>query len=234
MAKRTILRKGSPGGALFLYCHFDRAMVESTLFARRDDTVVIERWGEGTATYRPLLESYGGFSAWVEAIAEEAEIEGFSRVCLVTWSAGSQVAKSVCQGEAWPDAILMMDGLYGDKPPGARPGDGKVNFDESLQAIARYALSAAQGERTMALVHSRIPTSYASSCECVEAVRCWVEDTLGEPLAPDESADATRLGKYERAVAREGLHVVGFPGTGPLEHVREGRLHAACRDLWVR
>lgn len=233
MQKRIIVQKGGPSGTLFLYCHFDRPMVAPILALGSEDTVVLERWGEGTAVYRPLLESYGGLSAWVKAIADSCEIEGFARVCLVTWSAGSQVAKSVCMSEEWPDAILMMDGLYGDKPLRSRPGDGKVNFDEPLQAIARYALSAAQGERTMALVHSRIPTSYASSRECVEAVRCWVEDTLGEPLAPDESADAALLGKYERAVAREGLHVIGFPGTGPQEHVREGRLHAVCRDLWL-
>jgi hypothetical protein len=233
MQKRTIVRKGSPGGALCLYCHFDRAMVEPLLPEGGDDAVVIERWGEGTATYAPLLESYGGYAAWVSAIASECEIEGFSRVCLVTWSAGSQVAKSVCLGDEWPEALLMMDGLYGDKPRGAHPGDGKVCFDESLQAVARYALAAAQGERTMALLCSRIPTSYASSRECCEAVRCWVEDTLGQPLVLDESADSALLGKPDQALTLGKLHVLGFPGTGPQEHVREGRLHEVCRRLWV-
>ena len=48
-----------------------------------------------------------------------------------------------------------------------------------------------------------------------------------------EGADPALLGAHDLALTLGKLHVLGFPGTGPQEHVREGRLHELCRRLWV-
>jgi hypothetical protein len=231
--RRTIVQKGEEGGALFIYCHIDPAKVAARVRGRVRGAVVVERWGEGTRTYRPLLETYGGFDAWVAALAAECEKDGFGHVCLTTWSAGSQVAKEVCKGSAYPDAIVMLDGLYGDKPPGSSSGDGRVILDEGLSAISKYALSAARGERIMGILHSQIPTPYASSRECAAAVRREVEEALGAPLPVDPTVDRASFGAFTEAVSVGGLHIVGFPGASGAEHAREGALYDTCWRLWL-
>jgi hypothetical protein len=230
---RTIVAPGEDGGDLYLGCHLEVARVKAQLAGQTRDAVVVERWGEGTHAYKPVVEGYGGFARWVADIAAACEKEAFGRVCLTTWSAGSQVAKEVCKGDDWPDALVMLDGLYGDKPDGAAAGDGQVVMDEGLEAIARYAVSAANGERTLAIVHSRIPTPYGSSFECAQAVRCCVERQLGEPLAPDPSASRAALGSFTGAWSAGGFHLVEFPGTTGAEHTREGALFRACWRLWL-
>src|SRR5690349_11175826 len=113
MQRRTILQKGTSDGGLHLLCH-----VDPHDFARLgrvpDDAVAVEHWGEGTSVYRPVCDHYGGLSPWVASIATECGLEGFARVTLTTFSAGSQVAKEVCKGDDLPDAIVMLDGLYAD------------------------------------------------------------------------------------------------------------------------
>src|SRR4051812_41370070 len=133
MGARTLVQRGSSGSNLYLFCHVDPSAVVASPVG---GTIAVERWGEGTRSYRPLLDSYGGFDSWVEGVAREASVESFGRVALVTFSAGSQVAKDVCRGSSLPDAIVMLDGLYGDKPGGSSPGDGAVVLDEGLDAIA--------------------------------------------------------------------------------------------------
>jgi hypothetical protein len=231
--RRTIIQKGEESSDLFIYCHMDPAKVAARVKGRVRGAVVVERWGEGTRTYRPLLDIYGGFAAWVTQLAVDCEKDGFDHVCLTTWSAGSQVAKEVCKGDAVPDAILMLDGLYGDKPPGSAPGDGAVILDEGLAAIARYATAAARGERIMGILHSQIPTSYASSRECAAAVRREVEEALGAPLPTDPTADRASLGVFTEAVSVGDLHIVGFPGKTGAEHTREGELYDTCWRLWL-
>jgi hypothetical protein len=227
MPKRTILQKGGPAAGLHLLCHVDpRAFAH--LGRVPDDAVAVERWGEGTRVYRPACDHYGGFASWVSAIATECDREGFSRVTLTTFSAGSQVAKEVCKGSDLPDAIVMLDGLYADKPRGARQDDGQVLFDEGLEAIAEYAIAAARGERTLAILHSRIVTSYASSGECARAIRGRVEEAMGAPLEPDPRALEEELGAFNSAVAMGGLHIVEFPGKDTAEHAREGQLYGAA------
>lgn len=85
MNRRTIVHRGEPGAGLFIYCHFDPAVVRAAVAGRRRDTVVVERWGEGTSTYRPLVESYGGYEAWVAELSSACKQgDGFPRVCLTT------------------------------------------------------------------------------------------------------------------------------------------------------
>lgn len=231
MQKQTILQKGGPD--LFVFCHPEPGMTAARARQVTSGAVVLERWGEGTRSYRPLVESYGGYEAWIAGIAAACEVPRFEHVTLITWSAGSQVAKDVCRGEAWPEAIVMLDGLYGDKPKGARLGDGKVILDEGLEAIASYGAAAARGERVMVITCSRIPTPYASSLECSRAVEQRVADEVGAPLADDGTADPKKLGAYARAVSAGDLHMVEFRGANGAEHFRQGQLHAAVWRLWL-
>lgn len=226
--KRTIVNEGEPGGCLQLLCHFRPNEVKARI-AGSADRVVVERWGEGTSTYKPLVSTYGGFASWVSQVTSEPP----ARVILMTFSAGSQVAKEVCKGEELPDAIVMLDGLYGDKPKGSKSNDGAVIMDEGLTAIGRYAVSAARGERTLVITCSTIVTPYASSRECARAIERVVVEELGEPLAEDTTPDLSKLGRVTRAVSQGGFHLIELPGATGAEHERQGALHQVCRKVFL-
>lgn len=243
MSKRTIIQPGTSDPAdLFLYVHIDPAYVRDEAGHATRDAVVTELWGPTTSAYGSLLDAYGGFRAWVQSIETKLS-KRFVRTCLTTWSAGSQVAKDVCRrAQLWdardvpvgfdhallPDAIVMLDGLYAPKPVGSKPGDGKVIFDPGLGAIAHYACLAAKGEKILVILHSRIPTAYGSSAECAAELRRYVEGHVGEPF---ETIEADDLGPFESAVRLRNLIVIGFPGTGAAEHVREAHLFD---EVWQR
>lgn len=245
MSTQTTVWRGQ-GSDLFVYVHIAASIIEKKVKETTDDSICVELWGNGTSAYKPLLPHYGSTKGWLRSIAKAAgrdPVSGpdFRKWCLTCWSAGGQVAKDVCvAGELLdpqpvPDAIVLLDAVYGSKPPGAKRGDGQVVWDTSLQALARYALSAARGERIMVLFHSRISTSYASSKECVEAIVRHVEAELGERLGPDPTASADMLDHhgFVEAIAYGNLHVVEFAGMGADEHIAEAHLYDEVWKLWI-
>ena len=228
-----IVRQGSAD--LATYCHYDPKTLAKSLGATTA-TVVVELRGAGTSSYAPLLVSYGGTAGWLDAIAKKAgRVDPWRRWCLTCWSAGGEVAKRVAAlGDGpRPDAMVLLDAVYGSKPPGSRSGDGRVVIDPGLRALAAYALAAARGETTMVLVHSRIATPYASSKECVEALLELVEAELGERLGPDVSLTPADLDgrPFAEALAHGNLHVLEYVGAGKAEHIAEAALFD---DVWRR
>lgn len=250
--KRTIVQRGeSTPRDLFAFVHLDPTFMGKTLkeTAATDDAVVCEVWGNGTSAYKPLLAAYGGsWRGYVSGI--EAKINTKIRNgCLTTWSAGSQYAKDVLlEARAdWsraPEAVIMLDGLYAGKPPGSKMGDGKVNPDEGLKAIAAFAKQAARGGKTLVLVHSDIPTEYASSKECCAWVVAEVENDLGLSLG---SVISTGVDKYDAALLQTSLdgrtiervqstgnfHVIGYRGRDAKEHIAEAHLFPHVWRLFV-
>jgi len=237
----TTIWKGKGGTDLFVYCHIAASIIEQKVKETTDDSVAVELWGNGTSAYKPLLPHYGGTAGWLGYIARAAGRAGgpgewFRNWCLTCWSAGGQVAKDVCvAGDDLPEAIVLLDAVYGSKPAGAKRGDGQVVWDASLQALGRYALAAARGERIMVLLHSRISTSYASSKECVEAIVRYVEAELGERLGPDPTASADVLDHHGfiEALAYGNLHVIEFAGMGADEHITEAHLYDEVWKRWI-
>lgn len=242
MSKQTIVQPGtSHPRDLFLFCHIAGDYIRDEAAHATRDAVIAELWGEGTSAYKPLLATYGGFRGWVKQVETKLST-AVRRVCLTTWSAGSQVAKDVCAGGMMfnastyagldyaklPDAIVMTDGLYAVKPEGSKPGDGQVVMDEGLTALAWYAVAAAKGERVMVLMHSAIPTPYASSAECCAAVRKFVEGKLGLPFEPIAFSEGVGL---RDAVQVGTLTILGFGGADGAEHVREAHLFD---EVWKR
>ena len=74
------------------------------------------------------------------------------------------------------------------KPPGSKPGDGKVAPEPGLTALAAYAAAAARGEGPICVIfHSNIYTDYASSKECAEAVQklCTLPLLAGSNISAD-------------------------------------------------
>lgn len=227
MGKPVIVQKGS-GKDLFAYFHIEPSYIRDQAKAATTDTVVAELWGLGTSSYKTALASYGGWKKYVAMIAKEAGTPAFQRTCLTTWSAGSQMIKSVCRAaEAdQPDAIVSLDGIYGTKPPGSRAGDGAILWDPEFEGIGRYALRAARGECIFVLLHSQIATPYGSSGEAADAIRAFVEREMGEEMHWDACLSPDDLDKHQfrEAYVLGNFHLVAFPGIDAKEHVREAHL----------
>lgn len=232
-SKRIIVQPGETTPCdLFLYAHVGADFIREEASHATRDAVVAEFWGQGTVAYKALMPAYGGFKGWVAGLETKLS-KKFRRVCLTTWSAGSQVAEDVCKGNDWPDALVMLDGLYAPKPEGSKPGDGKVVFDDGLKAVANFALAAARGERICVILHSNIQTPYASSGECAKAILTFVEGQLGEPLedVKETIGPKDKLGPMVSAKCLRNLTIIEYGGANGAEHVREAHLFD---EVWKR
>ncbi len=228
---QTIVQSGRVGGDLIVYAHIAPSLIARDVPASTLDTFVVELCGEGTSAYRHMIGA--GWEAYVAQIAERVG-HGFERTVLITWSAGSQVAKEAAMSEHPPDAIVMLDGLYANKPAGARPGDGLVSPDVGLLALVRYGTRAARGEGpTLVILHSAIPTPYASSSECAAFLRAEIEHAIGDSFG--EMARPSALASHPpHVVAQHGQCVIlSFDGANGAEHVAEAHLWDEVCALWV-
>lgn len=234
MSKQTILQRGD-GEDLFVYCHIGAAYIAQQAKTATTDTVVVELWGAGTSAYRSMIAGYGGWGKYCSDIAKAVGREKFAHECLTTWSAGSEVIKTVCRGTRLPDAIVSLDGIYGTKPVGSKAGDGNVLFDAGLEAIAKYALLAAKGERIFVLLHSAIATPYGSSGECAARIRRYVEEQMGQDMVEDSSVTPADLDKhqFDEALVLGNFHLIEFGGRTGSEHVREAHLFDEVWRKWI-
>lgn len=227
----TIVQSGKPCSDLIVYAHMNAAFVAERAKRLTDDAFVVELRGTGTSAYHGMVEP-PGWSGYVAALAQRIG-HSFKRTCLVTWSAGSQAAMEAATSADGPDVLVMMDGLYGPKPQGSKPGDGRVTWNGGLTAIAHLAARAASGEvtprgvpRTVVIFHSAIATEYASSSECAALVRQYVEDRLDAVMEPAERVSSELLDgrRFSNAVELGNFLLVSFPGRDAAEHVAEAHL----------
>lgn len=233
MEKQTVLQCGGLAPDLFIYIHIDGSYIKKRVSEITSDAVVTEYWGAGTSAYKPLLASYGGLSKWKSSIAEHCGHRSFSHTCLTMWSAGGQVAKDICKSDEWPDAMVLLDCIYGTKVPNAKPGDGQVLFDDGLEAIAKYALSAANGDHTLVVVYSNISTPYGSTKECCTAIRSWVEKKLGYELVKDSVIIFDKEHQTKNYWYYGNLHIIEFAGTDAKEHILDAHLYDEIWRKWI-
>lgn len=231
---QTVLNRGSVGGDLLVYFHIDPSLLQPMAASFADDALVVELAGNGTSAYRGLVVNSGGWSGYTSALMSKL-VHGVQRTAVVSWSAGSQAAAESVMGGATPDVLVMLDGLYAPKQAGSKPGDGRVQWTPELEAVAKYATRAARGEKTCVILHSRIPTPYASSKECAEAVQAAVEKVLGMKMQPAIDVTPTQLDGHTPAqtLVLGNLRILEFPGANGAEHITQAHLWDEVCKLWV-
>lgn len=238
--KTTILQNGGPCSDLLVYAHIDGSILKPIVPSVTNDAMVTLFAGAGTSAYRGAVAGVGGWRPFVASL-EKVVGHPVNRTLLISWSAGSQVALEACGSEDGPDTIVMLDGLYGGKPPGSKMGDGKVSPSPLLEAAVSFALKAARREKTprgvermLVIFHSRIATSYASSKECAEYVQARVEAEIGK-MQPASDVDAHLLDGhfFLDALALGNLRIVEFAGADAAEHIRQAHLWDEAARLWV-
>lgn len=246
--KTTVLQHGSSCSDLIVYAHIDGSILKPLIPAVTKDAFISLFAGAGTSAYKGAVASAGGWPAFVAQLSEPLGYKP-RRTALITWSAGSQVAMEACAGPEVPDAVVMLDGLYGGKPKGSKMGDGQVLPSPGLDAVTVCATAAArreknvhniegatfETERVFVIFHSQIPTPYASSKECAEYVQARVEEALGEKMERAVDVDASLLDGhfFVEAWALGNLRIVEFGGANAGEHIREAHLWDEAAKLWI-
>lgn len=246
--KTSILQHGACGSDLIVYAHIDGSILAPKVPTVTSDAFISLFAGAGTSAYKGAVSGAGG---WPGFVAQLSEPLGYKprRTALITWSAGSQVAMEACAGPEVPDAVVMLDGLYGGKPKGSKMGDGQVIPSPGLDAVTVCATAAArreknvhtidgatvETERVFVIFHSRIPTPYASSKECAEYVQNRVEEAVGEKMHRAIDVDSALLDGhfFVEAWALGNLRIVEFLGANAGEHIREAHLWDEAAKLWI-
>jgi hypothetical protein len=239
MPKQTII-PGGTGNDLFIYAHIDPSAIKDIVQKTTDDRVITELWGVGTSAYRPVLAGYGGWKKYVADIAERCGVTKFEHTCIVGWSAGGAFALEVLEaaGEIaseLPDAVVLLDAVYSSKPPGSRPGDGRVVWTPELAALEQFAIAAVNEEKILVITHSAIQTpTYASTGECINELIRRVQIATGRQLDTDAEAHQVMKNHPPLLARRAGnLRILSFVGATAVEHVAEAHLYDEVWRAWI-
>jgi hypothetical protein len=232
--KRVMLRDGRFD--LLVHFHGALAIQEKNVDeAELPAVVVTVNGGTGSSPYAQMVSQAGAFDAIVSH-ARRALVKArgrddveVGRIALSSWSAGGAAVRLLIDREPERfDAILVADGLFSTfaDPKTRSPAPGP------LAPFVRFARRASVGEALFVLTHTDIDTpDYPSTPECADAILA----ELGIPKGAPGSDTPPLGGEPTYAVDRGGLHVRGFSGKGPGDHVAqiEG-LDVAYRRLRAR
>jgi hypothetical protein len=185
----------------------------------------------GTGPYKEAFADPIHFGETLDELVRRVGAKHVRRLALVSWSAGYAAIALVLGNEhyyALTDTVVIIDGLHANLI-GGKPDE------RPLQIFERFARNAAEGEKTMVVVHSSIvPPNYASTtqmaallCASVPVERVEVERTNASGMVEWYHAD------------KGGLHVRGFRGDGPKDHMDQVHLlddliRAYVAPRWTR
>ena len=167
--------------------------------------------GWGNVQYKEGFSDPIRFGIILDDVMKRVGATHVRRLLLVSWSAGYAAMSLVLANAHYyslADTAIVLDGMhanYIDGRPDERP----------LENFERYARAAVAGDKTMVVVHSSIiPPGYASTtqmadllCASVGAQRIEEERRRGDGLVEWYHSDAG------------GLHVRGYRGVGPKDHL---------------
>jgi hypothetical protein len=191
---------------------------------------------EDPARFGAILSEVGGRVS--RAVGRRAYVR---RVALVAWSAGYGAVDRILSAKRYDrviDAVVLLDGMHAGykRAAVAKAGDVVMGLGSDavdtgmLAAFAGYARAAMAGDKLFVFTHSSIrPQGYASTSECAGALGAM----LGLEFATHARADASPLpwparggdgvaeafGAPLREVDAGELHIRGFVGGGPADHL---------------
>lgn len=211
------------GGAYDLLIHFHGAEAVRREVAPLDLGLVIAAVDAGTRSsdYARALQSPGAWGALLETIDRAvADASGLPearvrRVAVSSWSAGSGAVSRILADERRPDALILLDSLYGGYAPGRTelmPGQ--------LAPYVSLAEAAARGGPLLFMTHTTVPTiGYASTEETATfllrqlgATAVLVTPNEGDPL------------KLVRMYDGGSLYIRGYAGATREDHCAQLRL----------
>jgi hypothetical protein len=172
-------------------------------------SVTYPRWG--TVQYKAGFSDPIRFGVILDDVLKRVGATHVRRLLLVSWSAGYAAMGLVLNNAhyyALADTAIVIDGMHADYI------DGKPD-ERPLKNFERYARDAVAGKKTMLVVHSSIiPPGYASTTEMAELLCA----SVGARRIEEEKRLQGGLVEWYHSDAG-GLHVRGFRGEGPKDHL---------------
>jgi hypothetical protein len=167
--------------------------------------------GWGTVQYKAGLHDPIHIGEILDDALKRVGASHVRRLLLVSWSAG-YAAMGIALGNAHyfalADTIIILDGMHADLI-GGKPDERPIAIFE------RYARDAVAGKKTMLVVHSSIiPPNYASTTQMAELLCASVGVKRIEEI---RTRDDGMVELYHADAG--GLHVRGFRGNGPKDHL---------------
>lgn len=224
----------SDDGGIDVVVHFNAAMLAGHSWQASDANAVIvsAAFGSyGSGAYQEAMADPGRFGRMVaEVVASVAAQKKpgvklhVRHLGLVAWSAGfGAVGRilAVPRYFAQLDSIILLDALqagYKDPSRGAAQGADHVSLT-GLAPYIRFAREAQAGRKQLVVTHTSIvPPQYASTTEAATALASAVG------AAPHEAATSNGGMRRTYRVDEGGLHLHGYQGAGPGDHMRHLQL----------
>jgi hypothetical protein len=206
-------------GGVDVIVHFHGAIVvDQEWRASQVDAVIVNVTlpGYGVAPYREMFAAPGRFGAIVDDAVKRRGGTHLRRLGLVSWSAGYGAVQEVLSEPryyAMVDTVVLFDGMHADYVEGL-PEDADVAIFE------RFARDAVAGDKQMVVTHSAVaPPGYASTTETATMLLA----SAGALRVEEKKTNARGMIEWYHA-DRGGLHVRGFRGDGPRDHMDQVHL----------
>lgn len=217
-------------GGVDVIVHFNAAMLAGRSWqqSHANAVVVSAAFGAfGSGPYQEAMADPGRFGRMlaevVSTLAAQRKHPGLHvrKVGIVAWSAGfGAVGRvlSVPKYFAQVDSVILLDALqagYRDPSKGTSQGPENVSLS-GIDPYVRFAREALTGKKQLVVTHTSIvPPEYASTTEAALAI----VGAVGAHKHDD--AHTTHDGLVRTYRVDEGdLHVHGFKGAGPNDHMR--------------
>jgi hypothetical protein len=206
-------------GGVDVIVHFHGALVvDEEWRASGIDAVVVNMTlpGYGVGVYRDMFASSDRFGAIVDDAVKRVGGTHVRRLGLVSWSAGYGGTQDVLSNPhyyAMVDTVVVIDGMHADYVEGL-PDEG------DFAVFERFARDAVGGQRQMIITHSAVvPPGYASTTETATMLLA----SVGVSRIEEKKTNARGMVEWYHADSG-GLHVRGFRGDGPHDHMDQVHL----------
>lgn len=217
-------------GGVDVIVHFNAAMLagRSWQSSHANAVVVSAAFGAfGSGPYQEAMSDPGRFGRMIAeviaGVSAQKKHPGLHvrRVGIVAWSAGFGTVGRVLSVPKYfdqVDSVILLDAMqagYKDPSRGSGQGPERVSLT-GIDPYIRFAREAKAGKKQLVITHtSIIPPEYASTTDAALALVAAVS----APVRETHESTARGMVRTYRADVGD-LHVQGFRGQGPDDHMR--------------
>ncbi len=181
--------------------------------------------GVGNKPYKRELGDPSRFGAVLDEVVKQVGGTHSRRIALFGYSAGYAAVGQVLSNEWYydkVDTVVLLDGLHASLV-NKRPEESAIAIFE------RFAGDAVRGEKTMVITHSSVvPPTYASTTMMTDVLLA----SLGLKRTLEEKKNSFGMTEWSHVDAGN-LHIRGFRGSGPHDHMDQLRLLSPALTDWI-
>lgn len=227
-------------GGVDVIVHFNAGQLADKEWRKSGANAVImsATYGQfGTQAYKDAFADPNRFGAMLSDLVERVHATHVRKLALVSWSAGYAATSTILREPryyAMVDTVVLLDGLHTDY---TRTHEVDTRM---MTTLLGFAADAADGKKTMIVVHSSIvPPGYASTtetaaalCEAVHVERTFEERKNARGMVERYHADRGNLHVrgYKGGEAKDHMDQLALIGDIAREHIAEPWTRAELMD----